>query len=415
MPMLAALALATAAAPAPPKALPGRVYAPPMLVVPPAPQPGPCDAAGLRLRPPGSDLFLCVGRALGTPVLASVDAAGNMVGMAGEIDVPMAIAILADERMGPLWPAVETLLGEGGDALRSAMLDRARAAAGRDSASPLSWRRGTLESLNGASSRAVLDLARVLDIAGRPDDALALLDAQLPALRADGEEDDDREYSLLSNRLRYANLLYTNRRHEEALAALERVERDPQLGEDYRVNAAVNRAAYLAEMGRAAEALALIGRAGERFDDTDPSYAIDGSARQFAWIRACALRALGRDDEARAALHILDRSPERLPSRTGAVVPVTSSIELRAALCLGDVDRLAALLREKRDVMPNPYGHLLQDGWPWAHARNAAHMRAAAALLAGEGAPLPVRQLPAAYAPMVSRAPLGAAPSPTSP
>jgi tetratricopeptide (TPR) repeat protein len=400
----AAFALAQAKdVPAPP--LPPVKPAPP-LVYAPAPPPvsirsgsGPCpDLEQPRVSVQGGYAAICITRVEGRPALVTIDAIGEQVGRASEIDVATAIAILADTRLEPFWPEMEALLGENGSALREAGLTRARDAYRRGRATSLSASRATMESMNDADNRAILDLARALDVAGRLDEALALLDEELPRPRAGRTTlSDSRQYDRLSNRLRHAQLLYNNRRHEEALASLAALENDPLIAADYRINATVNRAAFLAELGRGAEALAAIDRAVAAFGSPGDAYRIEGSGRQFAWIRACALHLLGRADESAAAMAVVDAAPERIAS-TWASVPTTSSIGFRAALCLGNVDRIADVIGGYGDYgYPYPYGHMLQGDWQPALAANRQLVAAAVERLAARGVVLPVRQIPDRY------------------
>lgn len=364
-----------------------------------APGAGPCGRTD-QVRVPVDDgaVSFCITRIEGRPALVAIDANGQQIGRATELELPTALAILADIRLEPLWPEVETILGEGGAALRDAQLARGREAYRRGRAASLSRTRATMESMNGADSRATLDMARVLDAAGQLDEALALLDEDLPRPREGRATiSDSRQYDRLSNRLRYAQLLYNNRRHGEALAALEALENDPLIAADYRTNATVNRAAFLAELGRGPEALAAIDRAVAMFGSPSDAYRIEGSGRQFAWIRACALHLMGRADESAAAMAVVDAAPERF-SGTWASVPTTSSIEFRAALCLGDVDRLADVLGGFNGYgYPYPYANVVQAGWQPSILANRDLVTAALRRLERRGVSLPVRPLPDSY------------------
>jgi tetratricopeptide (TPR) repeat protein len=376
---------------------------PPILTVPMpvprAPVAGPCARAGqARVAVDDGSISFCITRIEGRPALVAVAATGQQIGRAAELELPTALAMLADTRLEPLWPEVEAILGEGGAALRDAQLARGREAYRRGRATSLSRTRATMESMNGADSRATLDMARVLDAAGQLDEALALLDAELPQPReGEGRISDERQYDRLSNRLRYAQLLYNNRRHGDALAPLETLENDPLIAPDYRVNATVNRAAFLAELGRGPEALAAIDRAGAVFGSPTDAYRIEGSGRQFAWIRACALHLMGRADESAAAMAVVDSAPERF-SGNWATVPTTSSIGFRAALCLGDVNRVADLLGDVGSYgYPYPYATIVQEGWQPSLPTSRQLVAAAVERLRARGVALPVRSLPESY------------------
>lgn len=386
-----------------PDAKPVPIPVPPPVVRAPAPPmptaTGPCNRNGqARVEVREGGAFICITRVEGRPALVTIDVFGAQVGRATELEMPTALALLADTRLEALWPEVEEVMGEGGVALRDAQLARAREAYRRGRATSLSLNRATMESMNGADSRATLDMARVLESAGQLEEALALLNNELARPREGRTTiSDSRQYDRLSNRLRYAQLLYNNRRHDEALAALMALENDALIAADYRINATVNRAAFLAELGRGPEALAAIDRAVAAFGSPSDAYRIEGSGRQFAWIRACALHLMGRADESSAAMAVVDAAPERF-SGTWAAVPTTSSIEFRAALCLGDVDRLADVIGGFDNYgYPFPYGHVVQADWQPSVIANRQHVAAAVERLAARGITLPVRQLPDSY------------------
>jgi hypothetical protein len=125
-----------------------------------------------------------------------------------------------------------------------------------------------------------------------------------------------------------------------ALAAMSRDEAALGKGSDYAVNFRVNRAAYLAEAGRHAEALALVEavRAAYQAAEDQPIGAggekVPGSDRHFQWIRACALKGLGREAEGAAAAAAIFAAEQ--PTDEYLVVDSNALIRLRLARCTGD-------------------------------------------------------------------------------
>lgn len=345
----------------------------------------------------GGDRSACVDRINGRHALMTVNDDGYVIGNPNQLDVGTALAIFADTRLEPLWPQIAGILGPDGTALRDENFAAAQAAWRRGRAPALTANRGTMESMNDADARAVLDYALDLDRAGRNDEALDLLARAMPQPN-DGRLSDERQYEYLSYSLRRAQNLYNNRRFDEAIAELERMEANELIYLDYRINATVNKAAYLVELGRHAEGLVAIDKALAHFRaGGGDAMRVDGSSRQFAWIRACALHHLGRRDEARTALGPLDRAPERQVA-ANAAIPTSSSIAMRAAFCLNDEERLAEVLRLRNGAAyPWAFANILQANWNPQIAGQTETLRRALARLAAEGVEFPVRQLPDSY------------------
>ncbi len=352
---------------------------------------------GLRAQLDGVDRYACVDRINGRHALMTVNYDGYVIGTPNQLDVGTALAVLADRRLEPLWPQITAILGPDGTTLRDDNFAAAEEAWRRGRAPALTANRGTMESMNDADARAVLDYTRELDLVGRNDEAIDLLARVMPQ-PVNGRLGDERQYEYLSYSLRRAQNLYNNRRFDEAIAELERMEANRLIYLDYRTNATVNKAAYLVELGRHAEGLAAIDKALDHFRaGGGDAMRVDGSSRQFAWIRACALHHLGRRDEARAALWPLDRAPERQPA-ANAAIPTSSSIALRAAFCLDDDVRLAEVLRLRNGAAyPWAFANILQAHWTPAIAGQTETLRRALARLQAEGVEFPVRQLPDSY------------------
>ena len=146
-----------------------------------------------------------------------------------------------------------------------------------------------------------------------------------------------------------------------AIAEYEAVERT--LGTSpYAVNATVNRAATLAYEGRYAEALTAIDGAWARYLKDNRGDKVPGSERQFSWIRACALHGLGRTDEARGAMPVLQ--DDREIKDADFVIEPDNDLKLRIATCTRDGPEFARLIaRDLRRVGRSPALLLLQPAY----------------------------------------------------
>lgn len=253
-----------------------------------------------------------------------------------------ALAVLADRKLEPLWPALLAWAGPDLGLFRDRYVaDYRRNFERRSPADSLS----SGEMLARPRARALQQYAEALWRTGKAAEANALLRAELDRSRP-------RKLGVYRSQdltLIGLKLALQTRRSGDAPGALAIVDGliGSGLGKDPydRLNLDVNRAAYLAESGRHAEALALIDRAlaayaAQRKDDEINKVA--GSNRHFAWIRACALKGLGRQDEARAEWATVVGSGEVRDEE----LPVTSteSILVRGLVCMQDVEGAARQL-----------------------------------------------------------------------
>lgn len=405
-PMLAGLALAVAgvaSAQADDKRTrtPPNPVAPPALTVPPAPPVVTNVAPPLRVL--GSAPLPDLPGTTAELVVVSDRAAIRLRDGQGEryatIDsVVYLLELLADRRMMPLWPALTNWAGTGAETLRDQQIEAARRAfADVRYISPLS----TAESATGPKTRALLRLATRLDEGGRRDEAIALLAANRPA--SPGKTDTELfDWVAIATR---ASGIYRNADHyDRAIAVLD--EALAAMGDEryFSVNLMINRAALLAESGRHAEALKAVDAAlaafkagAEQFGTLDR---VPGSGREFSWVRACALRGLGRvaEADAEAAAMLADTNP----TDPQFVLKPTTDIAIRYAICVDDRQLAVRVLAE--DLASRPFGSraftLLQPGRV-RPAREAALLRAVrddpamAKVLGGRLRVLPDALLPA--------------------
>jgi len=223
-------------------------------------------------------------------------------------DPDAALRLLADRRVAFLWTPLLAWTGADFGLMRQRMVAHAEKAYAV--AAPRASE-NSADSVVRAPTRALLQLANVLARAGYADRALALLDEDR-ARRTLRSDQDMSEWVIVT--VRKANVLIGLGRYDEAIALL--AEARDRIGADnvFAVNLDINRAAALANLGRSADALALITEARARFDrgavKRRGSVKLDGSDRQFEWIRGCALDGLGRHDEARSAFATVLGAPE---------------------------------------------------------------------------------------------------------
>ncbi|MEH3098661.1 hypothetical protein [Sphingomonas adhaesiva] len=300
------------------------------------------------------------------------------------------VAVLADQRLAPLWPVLERWAGPDLTLARDAMLTRTKA----------SWeqRRASTRAAQPSQGavrkpiRALLQYAVALQDAGRFAEAAALLRAQRD-LQPVKSEWDRSEWITLSINL--ANVMAGAGDREGAIAVLEQASVRLK-GSPYAINADLNRAAMLAEGGRYEAALSAVEAAVAAFAGASGHGAeVPGARLQFDWIRACALRGLGREAEA-ATLMASFRSAAT-PMQGRFAPPADRDVEERGWACLRDPAALAALWQ--RDLTAPAIGSLtFVTAQPAMQSLgyDPATLDRARRLL---GTPAPLRLLPDRYAP----------------
>jgi len=169
------------------------------------------------------------------------------------------------------------------------------------------------------------------------------------------------DYTLIT--LRLASALNEDGRVDEAIAALRDAE--GVLGNDpYAINLQVNRAAFLAENGKYAEALTLIDQAQRDYEAQPKKNSerakVAGSYRQFDWIRACALNGIDRTKEAKSIFYGLQKNKE--PKDKYFVVSSNLELLFRAAVCMNNPDLVSEAFIENLNDQPlgSPVALLMQ-------------------------------------------------------
>ncbi|MDB5679732.1 hypothetical protein [Sphingomonas bacterium] len=316
-------------------------------------------------------------------------------------DPDTALRLLADRRLAFLWTPLLAWTASDLGALRRRMVERAEHA--YEVASPITPQ-NSADSVVRPPTRALLQLANVLFRAGYVDRALKLVEDDR-ARRTLKSNWDQMEWVILTTR--EGNLLIAAGRYDEAIAlwadARQRIGHDNVFG----VNLDVNRAAALANVGRYAEALATIVDARTQFDggkekNKRGAVQLDGSDRQFEWIRGCALTGLGRKDEARAAFATVLTAPE--PVDPFFKTENNDQLRYRVYFCTRDSAALATYATADIDTAVLAPGSFLflQPAWRTtndpggmiAATRNNAGLRMAAARW--------MRELPPALVPALN-------------
>ena len=265
---------------------------------------------------------------------------------------------LADRRLEMLWAPLTEWTGPTFDRMRERMIRRSRAAL--NGGGPDLPAGNTSESTVRPEIRAVLQYARALDLTGRGAEAEAMLRERLVQMQPKrGVSWRGIEWQSVTAAIAWSR----SQRNDQAgaIAEYEAVERT--LGTSpYAVNATVNRAATLAYEGRYAEALTAIDGAWARYLKDNRGDKVPGSERQFSWIRACALHGLGRTDEARGAMPVLQ--DDREIKDADFVIEPDNDLKLRIATCTRDGPEFARLIaRDLRRVGRSPALLLLQPAY----------------------------------------------------
>jgi hypothetical protein len=314
------------------------------------------------------------------------NAAGMKVGGTELASVRSVLAVLADRRLAPFWPAVAEFAGPDLVRHRDRLLERT-AEGVRLGISPLSPANMRQLALADSRAQAARQRFEAMVEAGRLDAGLA--EAGEAIARAAADKSNDAPNGEFGLRIAAAGALASNDRVDEALAMLEAGERSAHTYKEFRRNYWINRAALLVEAGRYAEGL--------RWADAAVASARTGPAYadvyvHFAWIRGCALQGLGRAAEAAAQYLIVD----------AATAPELAQARLRALACLADDDRFAAeLIRQlQTGDVPSEVAVMLRSvqltpgRWRpvWRRAASRPDVRAA---LDARARPLPPELTPA--------------------
>lgn len=259
------------------------------------------------------------------------------------------LPILIDRRFAFLWPELTAWAGPDLVILRDRMLAESEAAY---AAGKLPAWADKMAALVSRKTAVVLSRAKVLSAAGRRSEAVAFLEKQTRAWTPGKPWDrNDQGVALLT----LANLLFNVGRADDAADLLLAFEAETTARAEV-LNVVLTRANLLALVGRYQEALEAIDKGEAMFVSYKDTFggtisALPGTNRYFARIRACALRGLGRRQEAEAALAPLLAAPPQPYSLFWELDP-TNLVELGAFTCMRDPARLAPAMTRGLDSAP---------------------------------------------------------------
>ena len=245
-----------------------------------------------------------------------------------------ALAVLGDERLRFTWPALLSWAGADLGLLRNRSLLHART--GFEAGLPGAIPKGQAEKLSGSWQLAAkLQYARTLKQTGHRIEAAEMLRREIANLPHTVQT----AYPRVFLTLRLAGMVFDTD-PAGAIGLLEPLIADSATSPDQKVNVEVNLAQYLARSGDFARALPLIDKVWATYSQSNPqdqgSEKQPGSEAQFAWIKACALRGLGKKDEADQMMSLIGPV-----SATTSEVPIASLARLSGFTCMKDTNALA--------------------------------------------------------------------------
>lgn len=259
---------------------------------------------------------------------------GNLSQLRSVDTVDDALAVLADERLAFLWPALLAWAGDDLHILRDKALSRAERVADQGGRPLAVEGRAKLEGWS-REFWAFRQYMSALVHAGRTSDAIARIQAEIasPTL-------GDNTLVRAQIQLMLANVLFDDGATSQAIAVLEKASADAR-SNAAKTEADVNLALMLALVGQYDRALTIDDAAEQDFDRMGSGILVGhrklpDSHAYFAAIRACALDGLGRHDEAQATLATIGSEPE-----TALDLSVRAESRLLAYSCMHDAAGLA--------------------------------------------------------------------------
>jgi hypothetical protein len=361
-----------------------------------------CRAGKLSRGPESVETRLCLraikGQSLDMVVAIPVAGWSESFSLLDRPDV--VIAYLSDSRFQDFWPLLLAFGGADGAELIAVALETRAARAAATPGGPAA--RDTLLSSLPDDSRAAVVEARILSRLGQTDAALERIDRAMPQPDRKGRFKDMRSFELVAMLMTRASTLRDAGRFDEALATYQQIEGNGAIEEGHRLNATVNRAALLAELGRGDDASGVIEPAALFYASRSNPGQVEGSMRQFDWIRACALHQVGRKAEAERL--VADIFSAATPFSASFFVPAGESLESRYRWCIGDTEWVATKAAESLARPLPPVGvvaMLYGDGPPFPRHRQAMDIVKARLLQAAASSPL--RAPPAGWADLLDR------------
>lgn len=278
------------------------------------------------------------------------------------------LQILADRRMQFLWEPLADWTGPTLEKMRDRRLAHLRAAYAAGNAELPAT--SSSETPVRPKIRALIQLADFLIAVGQTQEAERLLQEQLTTMkpRTDGSWNAIEWFSIAAW---IATARWAAGDSAGAISEYEMIERT--LGNSpYEANATISKASFLAESGHYAEALSAIDALYAQWRKDNRGYKINGSERQFAWIRACALEGLGRRAEAEAAFQpVVQATNTHDPYY---VIETDDTLQVKGRACMNQPDAVAAIVADElENQLPTEALLLFQ---PAYHPRSNVELRA---------------------------------------
>jgi hypothetical protein len=322
---------------------------------------------------------------------------GEFVGEA-PVEHASIFGILASTQMEPLWPDVLAFVGEDGNKLREALRLRAERVLRTNASRPREH--VSQEHFVAASLLPVLQAADFYSQAGDLKMVRSLLVERRLKIEQVGLATWNQQFSWVTLQVRLAKFELIHGRPEAAIALYESIAANEQVPMGIRANGTMNHAAMMAETGHPREALALLAKVEPIVMGSKD--VVEGSERQFAWIRACALSQLGDRKGTNKAIAVITSAPEELRRASGHLMS-TEGLEVRMGYCMGDDAILARALRNTSDYLIDPAAILLQQGRITYVQGTAETNRRLVERIARIGYNPPIRQIPTALVPAMNQ------------
>jgi hypothetical protein len=260
------------------------------------------------------------------------------IGAAYEVEnVAEALTFMAWRDAEPLWPLAEAKWGNDLGKLRADLRELAISAPGSTEFGLLLNKRTDL----------VRSTAFSLSRLGYDEEALALLDEEIARLTdKPGKRRRKFDFERVMAAIAYASITSQDKGDSAGAQWLGAHIASMPADHEHRLNAEINRAAFLAESGQYQAAIDLLAPAYVQFiaaQDNGKQYKIGGSDREFAWILACAYHGIG-SAEAGPYIRIVNSAEEEPQDQYLGSTKRSSTIKLRMAACMNDQDAYFATM-----------------------------------------------------------------------
>jgi hypothetical protein len=266
----------------------------------------------------------------GGPLVSVACVDSRKLGVALAVDsIGVALTFLAYKPFAPFWPEAEARWGADLSVLRQDLRERALQAVDYGLTPGLSVREETATARARASGLAQL---------GYFDESRAIYSARLAELLAAKAAGEQVDFDLVSMAITQAASIRYDAGPDASADFLADFAAAVPVGPGHAINLAINRAAYLAEADRHAEALALLTPTYMAYKEgvSDGGFKISGSDREFAWIFACSYSHMGENRALRRYEAIVTEANERPRDQYLLMTKATTDIKQRMYRCMNN-------------------------------------------------------------------------------